>query len=380
VIIYTVPRAATHPSITGTTLSGPAMRQRNGAGLLADQSGALAPGIAGSGEVTVSSRSVERFREAHLVWSDCFIVSHRFECSFADLAAFQAWALSTRDEGSLAQRTATLSMQDGRLNIDHEKLAEEIDVPGPVFHATPQEPHNWGLWLACSVPAIAWWRDHRRPGEKLLVYAHHPNMTATLRLLGIPAEDVIAHDVLAGYRLRNMRVYRPGDMDFCLTEAECAVFGELVATARRQVTGTAARRIFVSRRTRSRQDDAPRVLVNEDALAEAFAALGFRVIDPDTMSVAAQIHAFAGAEAVAGLGGAGMFNALFCRPGTKLLSFEDSALFLEKHANLFASVGLDYGFVLGTALAADAGGVSRWQVDIPAAMVVARTFFGVPAA
>ena len=324
------------------------------------------------GRQRASGRSLDTFGDAALVWSDVFLLGQRFECAYGEAALHQAWALGLRDAGSLAQRTAGLSIVQGRPWLDPAKLDGATRVDGPVFFATPQEPHNWGLWLTACVPAIARFRDRARPGERLFCYRHHPNMDATLALLGVAPEHVVRHDLYAAYRLEEVTAYRTGGMDLAVTEAERAVFAGMVRAA--GPAGDAPRRILVTRRSATGPD--ARALLDEAAVAERLARLGFVPIDPLAMTVPEQVRAFAAAEMVAGIGGAGMFNTVFCRPGTKVLSIEDSPTFLGMHANLFASLGHEYGFVLGVHAPESAPGKLRWHTDPAAVEAAARRFFG----
>jgi capsular polysaccharide biosynthesis protein len=65
----------------------------------------------------------------------------------------------------------------------------------------------------------------------------------------------------------------------------------------------------------SRKDSATRVLLNEDELAEALAALGFRTLVAGEVSVAEQIAAFSRARVVVGAHGAGLTNLVFAPHG-----------------------------------------------------------------
>lgn len=330
------------------------------------------------GRRRASGRSVDTFGDAALVWSDVFLLGPRFECAYGEAALHQAWALGLRDAGSVAQRAAGLSIVQGRPWLDPAKLEGAPRVEGPVFFATPQEPHNWGLWLTACVPAIARFRDRARPGERLFCYRHHANMAATLGLLGVAPAQVVGHDVFAAYRLEEVTAYRPGAMDLVVTEAERAVFAGMVRAA--GPASDAPRRILVTRRSAAAAPGA-RVLLDEEAIAARLARLGFVAIDPQAMTLEQQIRAFAAAEMVAGIGGAGLFNTVFCRPGTKVLSVEDSPTFLEMHANLFASLGHEYGFVLGVHEAGGAQAGLRWRADPAAVEAAALRFFGLaPAA
>jgi hypothetical protein len=367
-----------HPDIVSHALEPPRVWHRPSPRVMLDlRRGPSVRLLNAHHRIEPSRRSLDTFRNARLVWSDCFVVGQRFESAYADRNRFQAWALGARDAGTLAQRTATLTWADDRLLIDDAKLCDAREVDAPVYFATPQEPHNWGLWLLASVPAIAHYRAHRGASDRLFAYAHHPNMAATYGLLGIDADWIIPHDVFSTYHLRSVKLYRAGAMDCCITDWEKSVFAAMVRRGESGSRGGYPTRLFVSRRHRSSEPAAPRRLVNEPELATAFERLGFSVIEPEQLSLVEQIRHFSAARMVAGPGGAGMFNAVFCRPGTRLLSIEDSDVFLNKHANIFASMTLEYGFVIGTQAASPNGATRLWQVNIPAVLEAAMQLFAI---
>ena len=78
-----------------------------------------------------------------------------------------------------------------------------------------------------------------------------------------------------------------------------------------------SRRVYLSRRGTSM-----RVMVNERALEKALAARGFRIVRPETLSVADQIAAVRGAEVVVGASGAQLANALFLPPGGRVIEIQ----------------------------------------------------------
>ena len=97
---------------------------------------------------------------------------------------------------------------------------------------------------------------------------------------------------------------------------------------------------------------------------ERMRAMGFHVVEPQTLPFEEQVRTFAAARIVVGPGGAGMFNTVFCRPGTAVVSVESTTNWLTAHANLFASLGHDYALVVGGADPADAGPQRRWRMDV----------------
>lgn len=69
----------------------------------------------------------------------------------------------------------------------------------------------------------------------------------------------------------------------------------------------------------SRQDTSYRRIINEDDLFKQLQLLGFERYELATMSVADQIRLFNNADIIVAPHGAGMINAMFCNPGTKIV-------------------------------------------------------------
>jgi len=79
------------------------------------------------------------------------------------------------------------------------------------------------------------------------------------------------------------------------------------------------RRLYVSRRTLAYP---MRVLADEARLEAALRKRGFAIMHPERMAVADQIAVFRDAEVVVGPTGAGLANALFCRPGARIVELQ----------------------------------------------------------
>jgi len=79
-------------------------------------------------------------------------------------------------------------------------------------------------------------------------------------------------------------------------------------------TRPSGQKIFVVRRTQS-----GRILQNMHELARRLGTMGFEIVDPESMSIAAQAVVFARARVVVGIMGSAMTNTLFCGRGTKVL-------------------------------------------------------------
>src|SRR5436853_122592 len=93
------------------------------------------------------------------------------------------------------------------------------------------------------------------------------------------------------------------------------------------------------------------------------------------MAVQDQIAAFARAKLVVSLGGAALYNTVFCKPGTKVITIESSPNFLDPHSRLLSSLGHSYGLILGRQDPTDPTPVhKRWVVDVNRVCAAIRDF------
>lgn len=99
------------------------------------------------------------------------------------------------------------------------------------------------------------------------------------------------------------------------------------------------RRIFLSRLKQER-----RRLVNENEVVEFLKNKNFEIIFPEEKNTQEIAEILGEAEYVFGVGGAGMFNCVFCKPNTKFLSIE-GGLWAPVHSKMFSAMGLDYSIV-----------------------------------
>ncbi|MCZ7565696.1 MAG: glycosyltransferase 61 family protein [Burkholderiales bacterium] len=76
----------------------------------------------------------------------------------------------------------------------------------------------------------------------------------------------------------------------------------------------------------SRRESPVRKLLNDAELAAALKRLGFRIIVPGTMSVAAQIAAFSRARVVVAAHGAGLANLVYSRPGARVVEIASAII------------------------------------------------------
>ncbi len=92
-------------------------------------------------------------------------------------------------------------------------------------------------------------------------------------------------------------------------------FAAILANARKQAPATGApKRVLICRSLRNSRN-----VTNRGAMIEALKPFGFTAIQPDTLSFDEQVLTFAGADIIVCEFGAALANAMFCRPGAKVV-------------------------------------------------------------
>ena len=115
--------------------------------------------------------------------------------------------------------------------------------------------------------------------------------------------------------------------------------------------------------------------MNERELADRLVAMGYSPIDPEYLAPEEQIELFGSERRIVVLGGAGLFNAVFCKPGTKIVDIESSHDHLENHSTVLSSMDADYGIILGQVDQDDpASHNKRWTVDVERAVAAIAEF------
>jgi capsular polysaccharide biosynthesis protein len=251
--------------------------------------------------------------------------------------------------------------------------AEAVEIPGDVLWATADEPFNYGVWLLQTLPTIV---AAERDGFDGALLCHAP-MVWQKRLIEYFAPRLaqrwVEHELQYAYRAGGrLHLTMQNRRNFVITPSEREIFDEIVARTLAHRHDPTPERIFVSRLNRSRANPTYRALINEEALIAGLEADGFVAVEPESLSFSAQIALFAQARYIVGLGGAGLFNAAFCRPGATITTLEGSNLWVEAHANIFASRGLDYGVVFGRQMMEDEGPQKRWSLPIEQALAAIR--------
>ena len=65
-----------------------------------------------------------------------------------------------------------------------------------------------------------------------------------------------------------------------------------------------------------------------------------------------------------GPGGSGIYNTVFCRPTTRVVTVEASPTFVTSHTGLFAALNLWYGVIYGEPVEPGGGVHASWRVNL----------------
>ena len=336
-------------------------------GILLNLSGqAFDPARLNAGDRPSHARRLECLRPVHLLWSDFFVADGCVSTIYDGNARVAVQQVVAHEELS---RYTGIARHGEDFVVPRARLRNAQRIEGPVLFATSDEPHNWGLWLLYVLPAVVHFTRNRHLYRKLFVFATHPNMRALLALLGVRDDEVILHDCGTAYWFEEVHVFRQSMRDCYVSPAARGLYTRLRDAVVARHGSSPVRKLYVARLRRTRELNAYRGLLNEQALADRLAALGYLVIEPEFLAVEDQIRLFAGADRIVAIGGAGLFNTVFCRPGARLLDIESTPLFLDAHSNVFAGAGLEYGLVIGREDGADSSlAHRRWTLDLDAAM------------
>ncbi|HWE98396.1 MAG TPA: glycosyltransferase 61 family protein [Caulobacteraceae bacterium] len=254
-------------------------------------------------------------------------------------------------------------------------LEQIIDIDEPVTLLTPIEPDNWARWVVQVAPKIALAR-RLNPGQKLFVRAEKPWQLAFLEKMGVGPGEIINHDPRRSYRFRRLSFFQHSASDLTVSRAERRVLRQFAGECRRAGRPHYPDRIFLSRLTTSLKTPHYRRLENETELLAAMVDLGFSVIEPELLPLDEQVRHLDAAGLVVALGGAGLFNAAFCRDEARVVTIESQPTFITSHTGFLASMNLWHGVIYGAPMAARAGDPhAPWTIDVDKVVEALRANF-----
>jgi len=247
----------------------------------------------------------------------------------------------------------------------------EVHLEGPVVILTSAEAGNFGSFLFRDLVKLVNLVD--MPANwRFLIHIAHETYEQFLELARVPRERVIRHEPHTVYYIDQAII--PG-LRGPAGLADPQTLGFYESLRAQCDSGVRGRRLYISRYSISAARPTGRVMLNEEELIARLRPLGFDIIEPQSLTATEQIAAFASADLVVGPSGSGMFNAVFCRRGTKLIDIESEPHWIHPHCCLFASAGLQYGIFEGLPANRDWSIHHKpWRVNIEALLQRISTF------
>jgi capsular polysaccharide biosynthesis protein len=221
------------------------------------------------------------------------------------------WIIESVGKRHFASRVVDMDVS-GRIRVDEPKRAVDEDV-AVVFAAFDRRKiGNYWHWITEGMTRAAILQragvpDHTRiliPAPVLDLHRH------SLAAIGINESRILEW---TGDPTRFRTVFLPNLPQRHGDEPVAVAVSYLRECAAKFRNGQPTRRLWVSRRNASR-----RRVSNETDLLTVATELGFDSVLAETLTVGEQVELFAQAEAIAGPHGAGLTNAAFMAPGTKL--------------------------------------------------------------
>ncbi|MCJ2120604.1 glycosyltransferase family 61 protein [Methylobacterium sp. J-001] len=192
------------------------------------------------------------------------------------------------------------------------------------------QSRNYGHWLLEFAPRMLSYNDPRCPdGIPLCIDDHMPDSheeilhlldTRDRPVIKLPPKPVefgfLGMAPVPAFFPFDMKPGRPFYDTVWPADIFAAVRSLILDRARERgiLSGRNDRRLFISRKAFTQ-----RALVNETEIAERLRPLGFEVIYPETMSFLEQVATFHSAAVVVGSSSSALCNALFCRPGCRIV-------------------------------------------------------------
>lgn len=247
-------------------------------------------------------------------------------------------------------------------------LVASETIERPVFWGTPDEGANWGMWLLLTIASAELFLRRRDRYEAFLCWCPLRWQRPFLKTLGIDDGLILPQAADRAVLLRQVGLLQQDARDLVVTPWLRGVIDHFMARLGLPRQEHGSRRIFLSRLSITQQG-AYRGLIQEATLVAAMADRGFEIVEPERMTLTEQVALFRDAACVVGLGGAGLFNTIFCPPSAKVVTIESSLEFAPAHANLFASCGMEYGVVLGEPDPTDPAPIQkRWNLGLEEAL------------
>jgi capsular polysaccharide biosynthesis protein len=292
---------------------------------------------------------------------------------YADVGLFEneLRRLSRSDEFSNEMTGLTPTGEHGRFRFNTNGR-NHVKIEGTATVLCSDEPLSYGSFLFRVVPKIVGLRELDLLDTPCIAYAHQKPFMDLLNLCGLRAERIILQDLRGLTSIERAVIPCMRAQHTYFDPQSVALFAEIRARYGRPQS---TRRIYVSRRSLNAEGWSTRIMANESELISRLSAAGFDIIEPERLAMREQIQTFSSASMVVGPSGSGLFNTVFCHPGTRIIDIQSEPQWIYSYTGMYASLGLNYGIFIGQSDPADHAPVHRrWTVNIEALMERVASF------
>ena len=245
-------------------------------------------------------------------------------------------------------------------------------VEGNTLVLCSDEPFSYGSFLFRVVPKAKAVRDLGLMSMPCIAYAGQKPFMDLLNFCGISEETIQLHDINALTRIDRAIVPCMRDPHAYLDPESCEVYAELREKVGNPPSG---KKVYVSRRSLNNEGWSTRIMTNESELIAKLESMGFDIVEPELICVRDQIKAFSSASIIVGPSGSGLFNTMFCHPGTKVIDIQSEPQWIYSYTGMYSSLQLNYGIFVGKADPADTKPVHRrWTVNVDALIARIKRF------
>ena len=255
----------------------------------------------------------------------------------------QVWRhsfLGPFQEGFLSSIKAIVDRQladGGREHLLHiERLTRVPAIEGEYLLIAGSDKPNYGHYLLDIVPLLHFGATMRLP---MLSWTLRPWQRALIARLEVPTgliREIKPRPVFLEHAITSNRVSGVSCQNAHPEHREA--FGRILENVLRHAPAFATpHRVLICRGlTNSRN------VTNRAAMIDALKALGFAAIQPEMLAFDKQVLLFAQADMIVCEFGAAVANAMFCRPGTRVVEIIAEGQHDPWSSHLFAMLGLEH--------------------------------------
>lgn len=219
---------------------------------------------------------------------------------------------------------------------------KQIKLTCAIFLLTPEAKGNYYHWMTDLLPRLLLIRKISLPDfDHRSLIIHHPAApyeADTFSLLNIPARQVVrlkpfetaqADDLVVADYHNNAKAFSPWKRALLDEFKQSVVASSLMDQP--------TEKIYLYRGKQRK-----RCLIGEDRLVGVLKKQGFRVVDPQRLSLTEQISLAANARVVVGLHGAALANTIFCHEGTLVVELRSTINPPDHYAHIAQTYNLRF--------------------------------------